>query len=101
MAHDAENALATSAPIRIAGKERVELDNAHGREKVNQSLRLVVRTGLMKGIERDKTLLDMAITAGSPSETWKILLSMVGKSSEAAQDKVGKKFEELTLEIGK
>ena len=55
----------------------------------------------MKGIERDKTLLDMVITAGSLSETWKILLSMVGESSEAVQDKAMKEFEKLTLEIGK
>ena len=55
----------------------------------------------MKGTERDKTLLDMVITTGSPSEAWKIILSMVGESSEAAQDKVMKEFEELTFEIGK
>ena len=47
------------------------------------------------------TLLDKAITAGSSSEAWKILLSIVGKSSEAAQDKVKKEFEELTFEIEK
>ena len=44
----------------------------------------------MKGIEQDKTPLDMVNTAESPSEAWKILLSMVGESSEAAQDKVKK-----------
>ena len=52
----------------------------------------------MKGIEKDKTLLDMVITAGSPSEAWKILLSLVGESSEAAQDRVKKEFEELSFE---
>ena len=71
-----------------------------GREKANQSI--AVWTGLLKGIERDETLLDMVITAGSPSETWKILLGMVDESSdEAAQDKEKKEFEELTFEIGK
>ena len=34
-AHDAENALVTSEPIRVVGREQAELDNAHGREKVN------------------------------------------------------------------
>ena len=55
----------------------------------------------MKGFEKDKTFLDMVITARSPSEAWKILLSLVGESSEAARDRVKKEFEELTLEIGK
>ena len=32
----------------------------------------------------------MVITAGSPSEAWKVLLSLVGKSSEAAKDRVKK-----------
>ena len=42
----------------------------------------------MRGIRRDKTLLDMVITAGSPFEAWKNFLSMVSdESSEAAQDK--------------
>ena len=68
LARDAENVLVTSEPIRVVGKERVALDNAHGREKVNQSI--AVWTGLVKGIERDQTLLDMAIIAGSPSEAW-------------------------------
>ena len=55
----------------------------------------------MKRTERDKILLDMGITAGSPSEAWKIILSMVGdESSEGAQDKI-KEFEELTFTIGK
>ena len=41
----------------------------------------------MKGIERDKTYLDMIITAGLPSEAWKIILSMVGnESNEASKD---------------
>ena len=55
----------------------------------------------MKEIEKDKTLLDMVITAGSPFEAWKILLSLVGESSEAAQDRIKKDFEELLVEIGK
>ena len=37
-AHDAGNTLVTSEPIRVVGKERAELDNAYGREKVNQSI---------------------------------------------------------------
>ena len=55
----------------------------------------------MKEIEKDETLLDMVITAGSPSEAWKILLSLVGESSDAAQDRVKKKFEKLSFEIAK
>ena len=43
----------------------------------------------------------MVITAGSPSEAWKILLSLVGESSEAAQDRVKKEFEKISFEIGK
>ena len=43
----------------------------------------------------------MVITAGSPSEAWKILLSLVGESSEAAQDGVKKEFEELSFEVGR
>ena len=37
LAHDAETALVTSEPIRVVGKKRVELDIAHGKERVNQS----------------------------------------------------------------
>ena len=55
----------------------------------------------MKGIERDKTLLDMVIIVGSPSEAWNIILGMVGESSETAQDKVKKEFKEVAFEIGK
>ena len=99
MAHNAGNASVTSEPIRVVGKERAELDSVHGREKVNQSI--AVWTGLVKGIERGKTLLDMVTTAGSSSEAWKTLLSIVGESSEAARDKAKKEFEELTFEIGK
>ena len=87
----------TEVPVRVVGNERPELGSIHGREKVNQSI--AVWTGLVKGIEKDKTLLAMVITAGSPSEAWKILLSLVGESSEAAQDRVKKEFEELSFEI--
>ena len=75
------------------------MDGTHGREKVNQYI--AVWTGLVKGIEKDKILVDVVITAGSPSEAWKVLLSMVDKSSEAAQDRVKKEYEELTFEIKK
>ena len=93
------NVLVTELPVRVVGNERPELESIRGREKVNQSI--AVWTGLVKGIEKDKTLLDMVITAGSPSEAWKILLSLVGESSEAAQDRVKKEFEELSFEIGR
>ena len=86
----AGNVLVTEVPIRVVGNERPELESIHGREKVNQSF--AVWTGLVKGIEKDKTLLDMVITAGSPSEAWKILLSLVGESSEAAQDRVTRNY---------
>ena len=99
LTHEAGNALVTDEPIRVVGRERAKLDSAHEREKVNQSI--AVWTGLVKGIEKDRTLLDMVITAGSPSEAWKILLSLVGESSEAAQDRINKEFEELSFEIGK
>ena len=87
----------TEVPVKVVGNERPGLESIHGREKVNQSI--TVWTGLVKGIEKDKTLLDMMITAGSPSEAWKLLLSLVGESSEAAQDRVKKGFEELSFEI--
>ena len=96
----AGNVLVTEVPVRVIENERPELKNICAREKVNQSI--AVWTGLVKGIEKDKTLLDMVITAGSPSEAWKILLlNLVGESSEAAQDRVKKEFEELSFEIGR
>ena len=49
MAYETENALVTSKPIRMVGKERIELDIVHKREKANQSI--AVWTGLVKGIE--------------------------------------------------
>ena len=89
----------TKVPVIVVGNERPELENIHGREKVNQYI--AVWTGLVKGIEKGKTLLDMVITAGSPSEAWKILLGLFGESSEAAQDRVKGEFEELSFEIGR
>ena len=95
----AGDVLVTEIPVRVVGNERPELESIHGREKVNQSI--AVWTGLLKGVEKDNTFLDMVITAGSPSEAWKILLSLVGESSEAALDRVKKEFEELSFEIGR
>ena len=92
------NVLVTEVPVRVVGHDRPEQEDI-GREKFNQSI--VVWTGLVKGIEKDKTLLDMVITAGSPSEAWKILLSLVGESSEVAQDRVKREFEDLSFEIRK
>ena len=84
----------------MVGKDWDELDNVHRREKVNQPI--AVWIGLAKVIERDKTLLDMVITVGSPSEAWKSLLSVVGdERSEAARDRVNKEFEGLTFRAGK
>ena len=97
--YEAGNILVTEVPVRVVGHEHLELESIHGREKVNQSI--AVWTGLVKGIQKDKTLLDMVITAGSPSEALKILLSLVGESSEAAQDRVKREFEELSFEVGK
>ena len=82
LTHEAGKALVADESIRVVGRERAELDNAHGRKKVSQSI--AVWTGLVKGIEKDKTLLDMVITAGSPSEAWKIISNLIGESSEAA-----------------
>ena len=55
--HEAGNAIVTEDPIRVVGRERAELDSTHGRENLNQSI--AVWTGLVKRIEKDKTLLDM------------------------------------------
>ena len=71
LAHDAENTIVTNEPVRVVGKDWDELDNTHGREKANQYIS--VWTALLKGIERDKTLLDMITTTGSPSEAWYVL----------------------------
>ena len=57
------------------------------------------RTG--ERYKKNKIFLDMVITAGSPSEAWNILLSLVGESSEAAQDRVKREFEDLSFEVGK
>ena len=65
LTHDAEDTLVTTNPIRVVGRERAELDCAHGREKVNHFV--AAWTGLVKGNETDKSPLDMLITAGSPS----------------------------------
>ena len=60
---------------------------------------IIVWTGLVKGIERDNTLLDMIITAGSPSETWKMLFRTVGdESRKLSEYKVKKESEEQTSE---
>ena len=97
---DVENAIVTSEPVCVVGKDRVDLDNYHGREKVNESI--VVWTGLVDAIERDKTLLDVVSTAGSPSEAWEIILGMVDdEGSAAAQNKVKREFKELTFRIEK
>ena len=79
--------IVTSEPVRVVGKDREELDNAYGREKVDQPI--AVWAGLVTG-ESNRIIhfLDKVITAGLPSEAWKIPLSMVGdERSEAAQDK--------------
>ena len=62
--HEARNTLVSEDPVRVVGRERSELESTHGREKVNQSIALW--TGLVKGIEKDKTLLDMVITTSPP-----------------------------------
>ena len=89
----------TEVPVRVVGHECPELESIHGKEKVNQSI--AVWAGLVKDVEKYKTLLDMVIAAGSPSEVWKILLSLLDKSSEAAQDRVKGEFEESSFEVGK
>ena len=47
--------LVPEVPVRVEGNERPELESIHGREKVSQSI--AVWTGLVKGIEKDETLL--------------------------------------------
>ena len=83
------NALVTTDPIDVVGREQAEQDSAHGREKVNQSN--AVWTELVKKIKKKKQFYScMAITVGSPSEAWKIPLSLVGESSEAAKNRLKK-----------
>ena len=53
MARKTSYLVVTSKPVRVVGKERAALVNAHGREKVNQSI--AVWIALVKGIERSKT----------------------------------------------
>ena len=80
LAHGAENAIVANELVRVDGKDRNKLDNAHGRQKVNQYIAPWAAL-LVKGIERSKIRLDMVTTAESPSEAWNILLSMVGDES--------------------
>ena len=54
----------------MVGRDWDELDSAHGRENLNQSI--AVWRALENQIVQDKTLLDMAITAGSHSDDEKI-----------------------------
>ena len=68
--HGTDSALITDESIHVVDKERRELDARHGKESVNKAI--AVWSGLVKAIEKDKTLLDMIITTGSPSEAWKI-----------------------------
>ena len=62
--HEGGNARVTDDPVRDVGRERFELKSTHGREEVDRSI--AVWTLLVKGVEKDKTLLDMVITTGSP-----------------------------------
>ena len=54
--HEAGNALVTEDPVRVVGHERFKLESTRGREEVNQSI--AVWTRLVKGIQKDKTLLE-------------------------------------------
>lgn len=71
-------------PIQVIDKGRGELDEKHGSQAVSKSND--VSSGPVNVIKRDKTLLDIIIITGSPSQPWKILCSMVDETSVIAHD---------------
>ena len=67
------------------------------REIVAQSL--TVWNGLAKAVEKDKTIEDIVVQAKAPSESWKILKSIVeDDSSERAKEQAKKKIEGLSMD---
>ena len=76
---------------------RRELENEYGRQIVAQSL--TVWNGLIKAVEKDKTIADIVVRAKAPSEAWKILKSMAeDNSSERAKEQAKKNFEGLSMD---
>ena len=56
-----------------------QLEREYGRHIVAQSL--TVWNGLTKSVEKDNTIAGIVVRAKAPSETWKILKSMVEDDS--------------------
>ena len=93
-----ENALSHSRLVILTGdKSRRELEMKCGRQIVAQSL--TVWNGLTKAVEKDKSLAEIVVRAKAPSETWKILKSMVeDDSSDRAKEQATKNFEGLSMD---
>ena len=92
-----EDALSHSCLVIMTGdKSRRELEIEYSRQIVAQSL--TVWNGLMKAVEKDKSVADIVVRAKASSEAWKILKSMVeDESSDSARELAKKQFEELSM----
>lgn len=94
-----EKALFSEKPVNMNAMTRRELEETHGKLMVEQSF--FAWSGLTRSLEHDQTLLDLVVTAGSPSEAWKILESLAElETSEAAGERAKRDFEKLEMEEG-
>ena len=86
LSHKSEDELSYSRPVIMAPtKSRAKLEVDCGKRNVEQSL--VVWSALTKAVEKDKTIADIVEGAKAPSETRKILNSMVeDDDSERARE---------------
>ena len=93
-----EDALSNSRPVILTGdKSRRELEIEYGREIVAQSL--TVWNGLIKAVEKDKSVAEIVVRAKAPSEAWKILKSVVeDDNSDRAKEQAKKNIEGLSMD---
>lgn len=93
------NALFSKEPVDMNATTRRELEETHGKLMVEQSL--FAWSALTRSLERDQKLLDLVVTAGSPSEAWKVLEGLAGlETNEAAGERIKRDFEKLEMEEG-
>ena len=93
-----EDALSNSRPVILTGdKSRRELEIEYGRQIVAQSL--TVWNGLIKAVEKDKSVAEIVVRAKAPSEAWKILKSVVeDDNSDRAKEQAKKNIEGLSMD---
>ena len=98
LSNKSEDALNYSQPVVMTKtKSRTELEIEYDRRSVEQSL--VVWSALTKAVEKNKTIADIDVGAKAPSETWKILNSMVDDDgSKRAGEQAKKNFGELSMD---